>query len=229
MKKSQIKYFSIAIIIISYSIFILESCNTNSTNEGEKQTKKASKEIDIKGVVTYFFNRNYGQKPDVGAKIYFFNVDDIPSNQKKSLDSIRTVWSVCKISPNDKVYMDKAYNEARNYAVNKYPEIKSIDEYDKTGIELARLKLEEKVIGKFEEPYLLIEKEERNKAISYFSSIIQPKEFVVNGNGEFSGKVNEGEYYIIIEFSHRDAISFDVKMINENQNLGYSILESDLK
>lgn len=39
----------------------------------------------LKGVVTYFFNNNFGDKPDVGAKIYAIKKDDFDEKKIKSI------------------------------------------------------------------------------------------------------------------------------------------------
>lgn len=38
-------------------------------------TPPTSTKAELKGVVTYYFNRNYGDKPDVGARIYLRKID----------------------------------------------------------------------------------------------------------------------------------------------------------
>lgn len=38
-------------------------------------TKTTSNNGELKGVITYYFNRNYGDKPDIGAKIYVRKTD----------------------------------------------------------------------------------------------------------------------------------------------------------
>lgn len=52
------------------------------TNE-QTQVSNTNQKSTLKGVVTYYFNKNYGDKPDVGAKIYLRKVDTI--NKKNSV------------------------------------------------------------------------------------------------------------------------------------------------
>lgn len=35
----------------------------------------------VSGVITYYFNENFGNKPDVGSKIYFLSANDVDTNQ----------------------------------------------------------------------------------------------------------------------------------------------------
>jgi hypothetical protein len=54
-------------------------------------TQKAT----IKGVVTYFFNNNYGDKPDVGAKIYIRKIDTTNNKTSIFLNKYQTA-KVCR-------------------------------------------------------------------------------------------------------------------------------------
>ena len=60
-----------------------EQPNSLSQNIEQKQEGK------ITGVVTYFFNDNYGDKPDVGAKILIINSSEVPNFHLSTVDSFR--------------------------------------------------------------------------------------------------------------------------------------------
>ena len=54
---------------------------------------------EVKGVVTYYFNKNYGDKPDVGAIVYLRKTDT--TNQKRSIFYTYNIVKVCKNSKNE--------------------------------------------------------------------------------------------------------------------------------
>lgn len=49
----------------------------------QPQVSNSNQKANLKGVITYYFNKNYGDKPDVGAKIYLKKTDTI--NKKRSV------------------------------------------------------------------------------------------------------------------------------------------------
>ncbi len=58
------------------------------------QAVNQAQKATIKGVITYFFNKNYGDKPDVGAKIYIRKADTL--NKKSSDIDLYQRVKVCR-------------------------------------------------------------------------------------------------------------------------------------
>lgn len=48
----------------------------------------------LSGVVTYYFNENYGDKPDVGAKIYIVNTDSAKVDFIKKFERDKSIMSL---------------------------------------------------------------------------------------------------------------------------------------
>jgi hypothetical protein len=76
--------------------------------KGELKTIAPNKNIsngELKGVVTYYFNKNYGDKPDVGAKIYVRNTDTTGHKQSPTAKYERA--AVLKYLVDNKVDVEK--------------------------------------------------------------------------------------------------------------------------
>lgn len=68
-------------------------------------TKTTSNSGELKGVITYYFNKNYGDKPDVGARIYVRKTDT--TGLKRSPTSIYERAAVLKYLVDHKVDVEK--------------------------------------------------------------------------------------------------------------------------
>lgn len=102
-----------------------------------EQTKSASlnQKAKLKGVITYFFNKNYGDKPDVGAKIYLKKTDTLDkkrsaiynyqrANVCRSLIKMNTNVESCKktlaeIGANT----DKEFEELNSKVIKEFMEM----------------------------------------------------------------------------------------------------------
>ncbi len=164
-----------------------------------------SRQSKVKGVVTYFFNENFGQKPDVGAEIYFLEKGDL------DLFDFTVEWTYSKISPHHK----ENYNKILKWK-----------------LDMLKDKMSETVFA--DSLYLIQTAEalEREKAISYFKSLMKNDKLkcTANGSGEFSINLPKGEYYVLVVYSHRDAI--DIALTSQDfendTQVNYAFEESDL-
>jgi hypothetical protein len=143
----------------------------NTTKE-----KNTIKQERIYGVVTYFFNENFGNKPDVGAEIYVIDSENIPNFNYATVDSFYNVsiyrsfkrmWTGI---PSNR-YLSDIYNKAKLYDLDK----KNINSLDK-------------------------------RASTNISLIIDSKDAIktmADGVGNYSIKVNPGSYYVCIRSKNR--------------------------
>lgn len=164
-----------------------------------------SRQSKVTGVVTYFFNENFGQKPDVGAEIYFLEKGD------QDLFDFTLQWRSSKISPHHK----ENYNKILDWKIDMFKD-----------------KMNE---NSFADSLLVIqtaEALERENAISYFKSLMKNDQLkcTANGSGEFSIALPKGKYYVLVVYSHRDAIDIGLTSqdFENDAQINYAFNESDL-
>lgn len=83
----------------------------------------------LKGVVTYYFNDNFGDKPDVGAEVYVLPFKDFKQEYADSLNayhSAEITWNSYRRTPSRK---DKNKYREQLTALNAYPEERFSDMY----------------------------------------------------------------------------------------------------
>ncbi len=171
-----------------------------------------AKSVKVGGVVTYFFNDNYGQKPDVGAEVMFLSEEKLSQKDGDSLRMFIDKWAFSKISPNHLSHMAQIAVLDAQAAVNKTETISS----DTSAL------------------YEVIEATDRAKAYDYFSDLMvkaggKELKATANGNGEYSATLPIGKYYVFVRFSHRDAIYMDrFQEITEDKNLSYEFKRVDI-
>lgn len=151
--------------------------NSISTLDNSKNNKESAK---ISGVVTYYFNSNYGDKPDIGAEIYI-------------VDSL--------------ALLDFKYEEVKDFFLAIiYRDILVSSKRQKMPIpafiqnQVVKLKLDDKAA--FDESdknaYQNIQKlMNSDKAIKT----------VADGNGNYSVKVSPGTYYVLIKSNNREGMT----------------------
>jgi hypothetical protein len=71
----------------------------------------------ISGVITYFFNDNFGDRPDVGAKVYVFKEKVVPPGvfEYSTLDTFRVVNNYRELES-----LDKEMSEQEKESIKKY-------------------------------------------------------------------------------------------------------------
>jgi hypothetical protein len=134
----------------------------------------------VSGVVTYFFNKNYGDKPDVGAQIFIVDIMKTPDFDLEKVNSFyyasfyKSIYleykSMGVAVPNDIMEKVKKYNIDDKLAFD------SFDNSVKNN--LSKIELAEDVI-----------------------------KTVVDGSGNYSVKIKPGTYYIYIKSNNRTGIS----------------------
>lgn len=164
-----------------------------------------NRQIKVTGLVTYFFNQNLGQKPDAGAEIYFLPKGNL------DLFSFTSQWTFSKFSPK---HLANGVKIAQWHNAELQGQIKS------------------KVVM---DSILAIQTEEsmdRQNAIRYFKSLMKNDQLkcTANGNGEFSIDLPKGRYYVLVIFSHREAItlSLTAEDMEKDTHLNYKFEETDL-
>ena len=157
------------------SVYFDEKSDTEDFKNTTKE-KNTIKQERIYGVVTYFFNENLGNKPDVGAEIYVIDSEDIPNFNYATVDSFYNV-SIYKsykrmwTNPPTNKILGAIYNKAKQYDLDR----KNINSLDR-------------------------------RASINMSQIIDSKDAIktmVDGVGNYSIKVNPGFYYVCIRSKNR--------------------------
>ena len=166
-----------------------------------------NRQVKVSGLVTYFFNQNFGQKPDMGAEIYFLKDDGLyPIN-------FAGRWTSSKLSPHHLLNNIKILNLQNKVLANNG---------DKLALADSILSIQHS------------EAMERQNAIIEFKKAMKDDQLkcVANVNGEFTINLPKGKYYILVVFSHRDAIDlhngqYSVDLDN-GTNLNFKIDEPEL-
>jgi len=139
----------------------------------QKQEQKGK----ITGVVTYFFNDNYGDKPDVGAEILIINISKIPDFKYLTVDSFyhaNTYKNLYDSYAAMSEIPDNISNELKEYGVDTKERFDALDK--RTDDELDKIRYE----------------------FNYYCI-----KLVVDGNGNFSSNVPPGKYYVYVQSNNR--------------------------
>jgi hypothetical protein len=144
----------------------------------DKVTQASENLSTISGVVTYYFNQNYGDKPDVGAEIYIVDSLKCPEFNKAIVDSF-SIGSFYK-----SVQINRSY-----FITSKQEVAAKLKEY----------KIESK------EAFEAFDKRASDNIYKLENSKNTYK-LVADGNGNYSKKLNAGTYYVLIRSKHRNGI-----------------------
>ncbi len=180
---------------------------TIKTGNGEKEIpinsitrivfKKDTEKGTLKGVITYYFNDNIGDKPDVGSQVYVMRIKRNWGKETKSFlsnpeveDFVNGLWtytsanttrSITKSSsgrrsllPGESAFISKMTEELREMGADTEEGFKRIDE--KAFKILNDIKIFEK---------------------------IQPYHAVVDGDGQFELQLPPGSYFVVVLSNHR--------------------------
>ena len=149
------------------------------------QAQTAPAKSTLKGVVSYYFNANYGDKPDTGAKAYILTGEDLATLGTSDKQLFRYLIAYAKLG--DDPISVKAEMEAP-----RAPWVKK---------EIA------KRLG--EKPALLAQLNQIDDSVSTVIAKldVQPKweasRVTSDGSGVFSKKVAPGTYYVVVVSAHR--------------------------
>ena len=165
-----------------------------------------SQDSTISGVVTYFFNKYQGDKPDIGAKVYV--IDSIGNNDfdYESINQLRLgktyislYNSYSNLSLQNEQLLKLYGNKKKNADLIKSANEKSDDykkEMDKFHAEMIKYNVEtdEKL------------KELDKKVSNSYRKTIHKEDLIsrsINANGDYSIPVNAGTYYVFIVSKNR--------------------------
>jgi len=172
-KKGQLK-FLFKNNVLTFSDKDIASVIFDSTYDERSSSKM---DATIKGVVTYYFNKNYGYKPDVGAKIFILNKADLGEADTLLIKNFLSATLIRKIlSLNNLVIDESSFNQ------------------------LSKLNAETE--DKFNELDM-----KASKAVMLIESNKKTVELFADGNGSFSKSLKAGDYSVLIESKHRHGIS----------------------
>ena len=169
--KIQFKSTEIEAVYFSEKEIIKEKPTSSTSINIPKQEGK------ISGVVTYFFNKNYGDKPDVGSQVLIINSTNIPNFQFKTVDSFlyaKTYRSLYSSYASRGKVPDDIKEHVKKYGVETKDGFDAFD--NRTREELNKIKF---------------------KNIYYCSKV------TVDGNGTFSANIEPGKYYVYITSNNR--------------------------
>ena len=144
------------------------------------QNASKSQQATVSGVLTYFFNSNYGDKPDIGSSIYIMD-----STKLNGLD----VGKIFKFQ-----YGASYRRMAEHYKARK----------DDIPVDVATALVEYGV--ETEAKYKQLEEE----ATDAFLRLTVSKDVVkltADGNGAFSKELQPGSYYVVMQSKHRQSLN----------------------
>lgn len=163
--------------------------------------KKQAQQGVISGVVTYFFNDNYGNKPDIGAEVC---IADSAKNQDVKFSTIDSLlfasyYRYLYLLPrNKRTPVDRIEKKIKEYNCDSKESFDSLDSRATNNI----LKL------------------------MYVSKNVTKT--VVDGNGNYSIKVKPGTYYVCIKSKNRRGLSNCVTEAAGKLNINKIIVKESL-
>ena len=177
LDKLNFKSSDIASIYFDEKLAPIDLIKTIKTDEINLTSQR-----NIFGVVTYFFNKNYGDKHDVGSQVFIADSTNITDINLATIDSFKTAYFYKSI----------------------YLSYKSMGR---------RVKVPENIIEKVKEfnieDTLVFDAFDKRASDNIYKiqgakNVIKT---VVDGNGNYSVKVNPGTYYVCIKSNNRDGLS----------------------
>ena len=150
-------------------------------NDSLKQVVEKIKEGQISGVITYFFNDNYGDKPDIGAQVFIIDTLQIKNFNVNTVDSFyygktyRSLYEFYNAKGKKRKMPDNILEQVKKYGVESKEQYESLDY--RTAKELMKIK--------------------NSNALK----------LVVDGNGKITSAIRPGIYYVLIISNNRKNIS----------------------
>lgn len=168
----------------------------------------------IKGVITYYFNQNYGFKPDVGAKISVLseaNYKILLQKVDSCLANIATYESNLILA---KDLMDKSENELN--ALSPFTKSKKIKEF-KDKYEASKRNYEK------EKEFVINANMCRNIVFDKFQANANDFEkTIADGSGNYSFKLEPGNYGILLSSKQKIGNIIKGIIIKENKDTDFS-------
>ncbi|HXL57277.1 MAG TPA: hypothetical protein VN958_13520, partial [Chitinophagaceae bacterium] len=147
----------------------------------------------LEGVVTYYFNSNYGDKPDVGTNIIICNKKDL---RKGIIDSLRLFMS-SKFSVNQINFYEDLIKEYNQY---KFGDYKTQVETFKKIINQSKDRLNKLNISL--EQFDKIKEQITDFKLQF--SIKKTHEVICDGNGRYEASLPSGNYCVLAQSNHRN-------------------------
>ncbi|MEO5990932.1 MAG: hypothetical protein ABIP68_04795 [Ferruginibacter sp.] len=159
------------------AVYFIEKDITNEKSTTSATLSAPKLEGKISGVITYFFNDNIGDKPDVGSEILIINSAKVPNFNFSTVDSFRYA----------KTYKTLYFSYAKR---GKVPD-DIREKVQKYGVET-------------EEGFDALDNRARDELVKIrFENITYCTKVVVDGNGTFSANLESGKYYVYITSNNR--------------------------
>lgn len=174
-KGNKMQFKSSEIVSIYFDEKAIDKEKPNPTTIVSEQKGPGS----ITGVVTYYYNSTYGDKPDIGAEILIIDVNDAKDFKYLTVDSFtysstyKALYDSYAKEGKPKI-PDNISKEVKRYGVNTNEGFDALDKRAKN--ELDKIQ---------------------------FKNIIYCTKLTVDGNGNFSANVPAGSYYVYIKSNNR--------------------------
>lgn len=177
--KLKFKTSDIISIYFDEKLATLDLSKSTKTNEINQVIQGS-----LSGVITYFFNKNYKNKPDLGAEVFIADTTKIADLNLVAIDSFITA----------------------SFYKNIYLTYKSMGRNVKIPDDIIE-KIKE---FKLEDDLVIDSLDER--AYTNISKVTNAKDViktVVDGNGNYSIKLKTGTYYVYIKSNNRNGASIN--------------------
>jgi hypothetical protein len=151
------------------------------------QQQSEAKKGDLIGVVTYFFNENYGYKPDVGAEIDIIPVDGYPGLDLKILHEFDFAsLAMTGVNQNEILTTDNAITR----------------EYKTKALTVEMQQLAKYGIKTHDDWMAYCRRAEQTlqDAVTRGGTF----HLTADGNGNFKRSMKRGKYYVVIQSKHRN-------------------------
>ncbi len=175
----------------------------------------------LSGVVTYYFNANYGDKPDVGAKIYIANRNDVDSSKVTAIEkyiaakiymriieqNMTMITLDSSVLQSDNDFLKSPYSSAdqkeryKNAIANRQKDIAG----NQINIEKNWTRLKEIKINS-EKDYDHLS-ELASAQVMDFKISKYSQSFIADGAGSYSTNLTPGKYFVLIVSNHREGHS----------------------
>jgi hypothetical protein len=149
-------------------------------NQSVQVSNIVPSEGKINGVITYYFNQNYGDKPDVGAEVYIVDSSETEGFNIGTIDSFYN-GNIYRSLANSYISIDGKVPSDVSAKLEKYGVAKKND-FDSLDLRTAKS---------------LIHIEDNKTTIKT----------VVDGSGNYSVSLKPGTYYVYIKSNNRKEIS----------------------
>lgn len=164
----------------------------------------------IKGVVSYFFNKYQGDKPDLGAVVYVVdslsvkNYDESLNHNYSQAKIYKTIYDNYAKLSTDLENNSKVYEKRKRLKVHYDELLEKVKVYKKESDD-AYEKLKS-LNAETDEKFKLLDNSNFSNLIKVTTSN-KAKETVVDGSGNYEIELKPGTYYVVVKSKNRNSIS----------------------